>query len=144
MKLSTKCRYGTRAMVEIARRYGQGPVKRREIAKTQDISDSYLENILIALKHGGLIETIRGARGGYVLKVPPGEISLLEVFNALEGPFLPVGCLDSDEICGRLDDCQTRQAWKRLQEAVESVLRKETIQSLLDDEAHNKASNYCI
>ncbi|MFW5722085.1 MAG: RrF2 family transcriptional regulator [Desulfohalobiaceae bacterium] len=144
MKLSTKCRYGTRAMVEIARRYGQGPVKRREIAQTQDISDSYLENILIALKHGGLIETIRGARGGYVLKVPPGEISLLEVFNALEGPFLPVGCLDSDETCGRLDDCQTRQAWKRLQEAVESVLRKETIQSLLDDEAHNKASNYCI
>ncbi len=144
MKLSTKCRYGTRAMVEIAKRHGQGPVKRREIARTQDISDSYLENILIALKHGGLIETIRGARGGYVLKVPPGEISLLEVFNALEGPFLPVGCLDSDETCGRLDDCQTRQVWKRLQEAVQSVLRKETIQSLLDDEARNKASNYCI
>lgn len=144
MKLSTKCRYGARAMVEIARRSGQGPVKRREIAQAQDISDSYLENILIALKHGGLIETIRGARGGYVLKVPPDQISLLEVFNALEGPFLPVGCLDGDDMCGRLDDCQTRQVWKRVQEAVESVLRKETIQSLLDDEAHNKASNYCI
>lgn len=144
MKLSTKCRYGTRAMVEIAKHYGQGPVKRREIAKTQDISDSYLENILIALKHGGLIETIRGARGGYVLKVPPGEISLLEVFNALEGPFIPVGCLDNDEACGRVGDCLTHQVWKRLQEAVESVLRKETIQSLVEGEAENRASNYCI
>ena len=66
MKLSTKCRYGTRAVMEIARCYKESPIKRKDIAKNQNISDSYLENILISLKNAGIIDTIRGANGGYL------------------------------------------------------------------------------
>ncbi len=134
MKLSTGCRYGIRAMLEIARRYGGQPVKRREIVSEQSISLSYLENILLLLKNNNLISSTRGAHGGFSLTRPPDKIDLFEIFMVLEGPLAPVSCLVNPMSCQRVDRCVTRTVWKELQIASEEVLRNITIQDLLDRE----------
>lgn len=136
MKLSTKCRYGARAVLEIAKQYKKTPIKRKDIVKTQDISDSYLENILITLKNTGIIDTIRGANGGYMLMRAPDKITMLEIVNSLEGSLSPVGCLDNPMSCDRIDTCSTRKVWRKLKDAKEEVLRSFTIQMLMDDEKH--------
>ena len=132
MKLSTNCRYGIRALLEIARHYGEPPVKRKEIAHNQAISLSYLENILLTLKNYNLIDSIRGAHGGYILTRAPEEINLFEIFRALEGSLAPVPCLDNPLSCRRFDDCVTRSVWQELKDAKEQVLKKTTIQDLLN------------
>jgi Rrf2 family transcriptional regulator, cysteine metabolism repressor len=142
-KLSTKSRYGTRAIIEIARSYGKAPVKRREIAESQGLSERYLENILITLKNSGLLETMRGAQGGYVLKRPPSEIDLYEIIQVLEGSIVPVECLDGAAACARTATCTTRGVWKELMEAQEKVLRSITLQHLLDRNGVD-APDFCI
>ena len=134
MKLPTSCRYGIRALLEIARHYGDLPVKRKEIAHNQVISSSYLENILLTLKNNNLIDSTRGARGGYILTRPPDEINLLEIFIALEGSSAPVPCLTNPSSCQRFDRCVTRTVWQELKIANEQVLEKTTIQDLLNRE----------
>lgn len=144
MKLSTKCRYGSRAIMEIARTSKNGPVKRKDIVKNQQISDSYLENILIALKNGGVIDTIRGASGGYLLRRPASDITLLEVVNILDGSLSPVECLDNPSICIRSQRCATRVAWGKMKKAKEEVLRSITIKELLDYEKEKYIPDYSI
>ncbi|MCD6532809.1 MAG: Rrf2 family transcriptional regulator [Deltaproteobacteria bacterium] len=134
MKLSTNCRYGIRALLEIARHYGELPVKRKDIAYNQAISLSYLENILLMLKKSNIVDSIRGAHGGYVLTRSPDEINLLDVFRVLEGSLVPVSCLTDSLSCGRFDDCVTRTVWQELKIANEQVLQKTTIQELLNRE----------
>ncbi len=144
MKLSTKCRYGARAIIEIARNNQNGPIKRKDIVKNQQISDSYLENILISLKNGGVIDTIRGAHGGYILHRPASEITLLEVVNVLEGSMAPVECIDNPSVCKRTSVCSTRTAWKKLKLAKEEVLRNITIQDLVESEEESFIPDYSI
>ena len=144
MKLSTKCRYGARAIMEIARSYKQGPIKRKDIVKNQSISDSYLENILISLKTSGIIITLRGASGGYMLRRSPSEVNLLEIVNALEGSLAPVECLDNPSICPRTKTCATRVVWGKLKDAKEEVLRNCTVKELIDNEEKSLGSSYCI
>ncbi len=144
MKLSTKCRYGTRAIMEIAKHYKKDPIKRKEIVKNQNISDSYLENILITLKNSGIIITIRGANGGYLLRRSPSEINLLEIVNALEGSLAPVECLDNAEVCEKTAGCATRVVWGKLRDAKEDVLRNCTVQDLISQEKDMNAPTYCI
>ena len=144
MKLSTKCRYGSRAVMEIARTCKHGPVKRKDIVKNQQISDSYLENILIALKNGGVIDTIRGANGGYLLRRPASNVTLLEIVNILDGTLAPVECLDNPSICSRTARCATRIAWSKMKQAREEVLSGITIQELLDHEKENFIPDYSI
>ncbi len=144
MKLSTKCRYGARAVLEIARNYRDGPIKRRDIVKSQQISDSYLENILITLKNGGVINTIRGANGGYLLCRPPKEITLFEIVTLLEGSLAPVECLDNISVCAKTDKCATRVVWDRLRKAKEDVLKDVTVQDLVDLEDKPAKSDYSI
>ncbi len=144
MKLSTKSRYGARAVVEIALHYLNGPVKRKDIVKNQEISDSYLENILIALKNGGIITTIRGANGGYMLSRPPSELNLFEVVKILEGSLSPVECLDNPSSCKRVNFCSTRVVWKKLKEAKEDVLKNVTIQDLINIEKKMDTPHYSI
>ena len=131
MRLSTKGRYGTRAIIEIAKHYQEGPVKRRDIVETQAIPDSYLENILITLKAAGLVRTIRGAHGGYQITRDPTTIDLLEVIYALEGDIAPVYCLESDT-CERQADCKTRSVWNEMYKAMEQVMRSYTLQDMVD------------
>lgn len=144
MKLSTKCRYGSRAIMEIARSCLHGPVKRKDIVKNQQISDSYLENILISLKNSGIIETIRGANGGYMIRRPASEITLLEIVNSLDGSLSPVECLETPSICKRTEWCATRVAWIKMKEAQEEVLRNINIQELIDNEKQLFVADYSI
>jgi Rrf2 family transcriptional regulator, cysteine metabolism repressor len=144
MKLSTKCRYGTRAMLEIARHYKNGPVKRKDISKNQRISAAYLENILIALKSHGLIRTVRGANGGFALEIPPERISMFQIIQALEGSIVPVDCVDNPGSCDRSASCAARNLWKDMYKAQETVLKKATLRTLLQTEDSLKHADYSI
>lgn len=145
MKLSTKTRYGTRALIEIARNYKKGPTKRKDIAKTQDISEGYLENILSTLKRQGLVSTVRGAEGGFVLEKSPAQITVLDIIVALEGTICPVECLERPEQCDKVPRCLSRIAWQKLYEAQKKTLSEITLQDLLDmEETDADSINYVI
>ena len=134
MKLSSKCRYGIRAVLEIAKNYEQRPTKRKEIAASQDLDDSYLENILIDLKNKNIVAAIRGAKGGFVLKKAPEEITLLDVIQSLHGDLSPAECLNTPSVCNRVENCVTRPIWQRMKIAQEDVLKDVTIKQLLEQE----------
>ena len=143
MKLSTKTRYGTRAIIEIAKNHTIKPTKRKDIVATQGIPDSYLENILISLKNSGIIDTIRGAKGGFIMRREPKDVSLLDIFNALEGSLAPVDCTLHED-CTYTNECITRPIWKELLEAQQAVLSKHTIQALVDKDKQVQHNDYSI
>ncbi len=144
MKLSTKCRYGARAIIEIASGTREEPVKRKTIVENQGIPDSYLKNILISLKDAGVIKAIRGAGGGYILSRPASEITFLEIFRALEGDLALVECLNYPDSCDRVNVCSTRDIWRKMTEAHEGVLGKITVKELSDKDKKSDGFNYCI
>lgn len=144
MKISTRSRYATLAMLEIARNYGAGPVKRREITERQQISPHNLENILISLKSHGLIEAVRGTRGGFLLCKPPEKIPMFDIFAALEGSIVPVPCVDTPEACDKTSFCLARKFWIELHETLANLLKKTTLRSLLDMEASGQQIDYFI
>lgn len=134
MKLSSKARYGTRAIVEIARNYRAGKMTRRkDITEGQGIPTAYLENILMELKNSGMLVTVRGPKGGFMLSKEPSAFTMLEVVEALEGPLCPVDCTTSEGVdCEREDSCNMSSLWKELKEAQEKVLSSVTLQDMLD------------
>ncbi|MFC1671046.1 RrF2 family transcriptional regulator [Spirochaetota bacterium] len=144
MKLSTKCRYGARAIIEIARSSKDKPVKRKTIVDNQQIPDSYLKNILISLKDAGLIKATRGSKGGYVLSRSSSEITFLEVIQALEGSLTLVDCVNEPGVCDRVDSCTTRDVWRKMTEAQEGVLSNITVKELVEKEGKSKNVNYSI
>lgn len=144
MKLSTKARYGLRAITEIAKSYGGAPAKRKDIAEKQGLSDSYLENILIVLKNIRIIETTRGSNGGYVLCRPPSQISVLEIVEALEGPLDLVECVSSAKSCEKSERCSARTVWSEMSELWRKTLSAKTLQDLLDQEYSTQYLDYCI
>jgi Rrf2 family cysteine metabolism transcriptional repressor len=144
MKLSTKCRYGLRAVLEIARKYGKAPAKRKDIAKKEGLSGSYLENILLVLRNHKIVETTRGVNGGYVLSRPPAAISAYEIVNALEGPLSVVDCVDNPHGCDKTGRCATRVLWCELAGAMRDVLTKTSLQELLDKEKKSGSLDYSI
>jgi len=144
MKLSTKCRYGLRAAVEIARQYGKAPVKRKDIARKEGISSSYLENILLVLRNRKIVETARGVNGGYVLCRPPSAVSVLEIVSALEGPLAIVDCVDDPDGCRKAGRCVTRAVWCELAGTIRASLTKITLQELLDREKKTGSLEYSI
>lgn len=144
MKISTKARYGLRAVTEIAKNYGGAPAKRKDIAEKQGLSDSYLENILIVLKNIRIIETTRGSNGGYVLCRPPSEITVLEVVEALEGPLDLVECITSGKNCEKSDRCSARVIWGEMADLLRKNLAGKTLQDLVDMENDSKYPDYSI
>ncbi|MCP4756810.1 MAG: Rrf2 family transcriptional regulator [Proteobacteria bacterium] len=144
MKLSTRCRYGIRAVLEIATNFGKHPTKRRVIAHNQNLDDSYLENILIDLKKNDIVLAIRGAKGGFMLKRSPETISVLDVIESLEGKLSPVECLLTPLVCERVEKCLTRPVWLKLKEAQENVLKNITIRDILDQGTDDSALNFNI
>ena len=124
MKVSAKEQYGLRAMVELARQYGTGPVPLSEVAQAQDISLDYLEQVVPALRHAGLLNSTRGAKGGYELARSPDLISIGQVLRALDGSILPVRCAGDEckEACVRTDDCGARTVWQAVHDQVEHTL----------------------
>jgi Rrf2 family protein len=145
MKLSSRTRYGMRAVLELAMEYGKKPMQIKAIADREDISNKYLEQLIAMLKAAGLVRSIRGPRGGYVLARPPQEISLKDVFLTLEGPMVPAECLEHPEFCPRCTDCATREIWHELQDSIMRVLESYTLHDLVNRSAQSKkAANYNI
>ena len=145
MKLSSRTRYGMRAILELALEYGKAPLQIKTISKREDISNKYLEQLVAMLKASGLVRSMRGPRGGYMLAKSPEEIQLKEVFLALEGPMVSAECLDHPEYCPRSSDCATREIWQELQNAVLGVLESVTLADLVERSIHsNKTNNYHI
>lgn len=134
MKVSTRGRYGLRAMVELARHKGEGAIPLRKIAGTQDISEQYLEQLFSNLRKANLVQSVRGAKGGYLLSDSPENISVKEIITALEGPIAPVECvLESKDGCEYEDDCVTKILWEKLKSCIDDMLESITLKDLLDE-----------
>lgn len=132
IRLSTKGRYGTRLMLELALQYGKGSVLLKDIAKRQEISEGYLEHLLPLLKAAGLINSSRGAHGGYTLAKAPSQITLKEIVQALEGSLSPVECVDAPTVCQRVRSCVTRDIWKKLGEKMSETLVSVTLKDMVE------------
>lgn len=131
MKISTKGRYGLRAMIDLAIFSSQHPVSIKDIAKRQDISVLYLEQIFALLKKHSLVLSRRGVKGGYLLAKEAKDINLKEVIEAVEGPIQVVPCLGEDQTCGQAALCPTVFLWKRINQSVERVLEAYTLEDMV-------------
>jgi len=132
MKLSTKGRYGTRALLELALHYSEGPIPLKDIARSQQISLQYLEHIITPLVTSGIIRSTPGIRGGVWLAKPPHEIKLSEVIGFLEGSIAPVECVNDPKYCSRSELCVTRDIWSELEKVMNGVLESTTLQDLVE------------
>ena len=132
MKLSTKGRYGVRALLDVAIHQDESPVQLKDIAERQQISLNYLEHLIAPLVAAGLLKSARGARGGVSLARPARDIRLLDVVQALEGSLAPVRCVDEPGRCSRAEACVTRDVWAEVKDAVESVLGSVTLADLVE------------
>lgn len=131
MRLSTRTRYGCRALVELAAVYPERPITLQRMADSQHLSVKYLGNIMTALKLAGLVRPVRGARGGYCLAKSPAALSLREVYEALEGSPAPVDCVDDPHSCPLEATCPTRETWVEMKNALVGVLERTTLQHLV-------------
>ncbi|MGA3094400.1 MAG: Rrf2 family transcriptional regulator [Dehalococcoidales bacterium] len=131
MKLSTKGRYGTRALLEMARHYGEGPMLLKDIAERQQISLQYLEHLIGPLVGAGLVKTTRGFKGGVWLARPPADIKLSEMMQLLEGDITLVECLNNPGTCTRSRTCATRDVWDEMKRAMYGVLDSTTLEDLV-------------
>lgn len=134
LRLSTRGQYGVRAMFEIARGYPDNPVTIREISERQDVSGPYLEQILNKLRRAGLIKSVKGPGGGYLLAQQPGEVSIASILKELEGPVAITSCLNPEEGCSRVEGCVTHLLWKSLGAKIEAFLETITLNDLLEKE----------
>lgn len=134
LRLSTKGQYGVRAMFEIAKGYPERPVTIREISERQEVSAPYLEQILNKLRKAGLIKSVKGPGGGYVLSKEPEHISIGAILNELEGPVALTSCLAPGEGCTRVDGCVTHLLWKALGAKIEAFLETITLKDLIEKE----------
>lgn len=130
MKLSTKTRYGMRFMVDLASHWGEDPATLKDVAKRQDLSKKYLEQIVALLSAHGLVRATRGFSGGYRLARDPSEITAADVMRATEGSLSLVDCSSDPESCSRHKDCPTRQLWKDLTDLTETYLSGITLKDL--------------
>jgi Rrf2 family transcriptional regulator, cysteine metabolism repressor len=123
MKISTKGRYGLTIMIELAKKYGEGPISLKSIAQTNDLSEHYLEQLVAPLRNAGLVKSVRGAYGGYILSSEPSTISAGDIIRVLEGPISIVEGIEDEEPA-------KRELWTRIRDAVKDVLDNTTIEDL--------------
>ncbi|AQT84024.1 HTH-type transcriptional regulator CymR [Paenibacillus larvae subsp. larvae] len=135
MKISTKGRYGLTIMMELAARYGEGPTSLKSIAEKHQLSEHYLEQLVAPLRNAGLVKSIRGAYGGYILSRPAEQITTGQIIRVLEGPISPV---DFEEE----DDPAKRDLWIRIRDSIAQVLDSTTLASLISYEDEGKIDNY--
>lgn len=131
MKLSTRSRYGTRLILDMARNYDTGPIQIGQIAKRQNIPVKYLEQIIIPLKKANYVKSFRGYKGGHVLAKPPEEITVGEIVAVLEGGLKLTRCGTNPELCERSATCVTRFIWKEATEAIHERLNAITFRDLI-------------
>ena len=140
MRLSTRMRYGTRALVDLALSEDRAPVTTAEIAERQEISPKYLEQLLTTLRNAGLVRSMRGAQGGHTLARRPEDISLREIYQHLEGPDCLVDCSADPRECHRSDRCPTREVWTRMYTACMEVLEATSLRDLVEEAKEKRES----
>ena len=135
MKLSTKVRYGLRALIDLAQYSGEAPVSITSISARQELSERYLEQLMSMLKKAGLVKSIRGAGGGYVLAKDMAEISVGDVLRALEGSLEPVECagLEPDGGCKAADYCVTKYVWQRINDSISRTVDEIRLDQLVEE-----------
>lgn len=138
MKISTKGRYALRLMVDIAQHVDDGPVSLRDAARRQQLSDKYLEQIVTPLARAGLVRSVRGAGGGYLLTRKPEAYSVGDILRPLEGDLAPVECATDGAWCARSGDCLTVGLWQEIHRAVSAVVDGTTLADLLAKQAGRK------
>jgi Rrf2 family transcriptional regulator, cysteine metabolism repressor len=146
MLLSTKGDYGVRAMIDLAKHEGSGPVQRSEIARRRQIPESYLDHLLAQLRRGGFIRSVRGPGGGHLLAKPADEICLLHVLETLEGSLAPLACLDNAEP-GQEAICGQEWVWQEIYDNMRNTLARVSVADLVQHERiheHDAAINYAI
>jgi Rrf2 family protein len=131
MKLSTRGRYGVRLMQDLALRYGEGPILLKDIAQRQEISEKYLWQIINPLKTAGLVNSLRGAHGGYILGKAPEAISLKEILQVLEGSLCLVECVDNPSLCERAPSCISRDIWEEASKNMQQTLEDTTLAAMV-------------
>ena len=144
MKLSTKGRYGSRALLDIALHHQEEPVPLKDIARRQQISLPYLEHLIAPLISGGMIRSVRGIGGGVSLAKPTDEIKLSEVIGLLEGSMALVNCVDDPSSCDRSEFCVTHDIWDEMKKAVDNVLNSTTLQDLMERQKGKEQPMYYI
>lgn len=144
MKISTKGRYALRLMLDIAMHDDGHPVRIRDVAQRQEISDKYLEQIVSVLNKAGYVRSVRGPQGGYRLVKKPEEYTAGMILRLTEGSLAPVSCLEfEDNDCSRQDDCVTLELWRRLDTAIKGVVDQVTLADLMEWQSQ-KGSSYSI
>ncbi len=133
MKISTKGRYGLTIMIELAKRFGEGPISLKTIAQTHDLSEHYLEQLISPLRNAGLVKSVRGAYGGYILANEPANITSGDIISVLEGPISPVEGIEDEEPA-------KRELWIRIRDAVKEVLDSTTLEDLANHSDDDQAS----
>lgn len=131
MKLSTRSRYGTRMMLDMAQHYDEGPVQIGDIAKRQDISAKYLEQLIIPLKKANYVKSVRGPKGGHMLAKPPEKITVGEIVELLEGEINLTHCIENPDICNRSEICLTRGIWETATRAMCQNLNSITLSDVI-------------
>ena len=144
MKLTTKTRYSLRILVQLASRFDKAPVKGKDISAKQNISEPYLEQIMITLKSVGLVRTVRGCNGGYVLNKPPEDISVLDIIETFEGKIELSDCLESSSNCEMFPHCPTKDIWKHLSDILKDEAKQITLQIIVDNMNESNIQEYVI
>lgn len=145
MKISTKGRYAVRFLVDLAEHKDEGFVALKDVAKRQDISKKYLEQIVPLLNKSGILKANRGYQGGYMLAVKPGELTVRRILEITEGSIAPVSCLDFEPIqCERAEECSTLYIWEGLYKVITDYLDGITVQDIVDKDAAGDGYNYMI
>ena len=144
MKISTKGRYALRLMMDLAENNNGSPISLQDVAKRQDISDKYLEQFRSILNKAGYVRSVRGAQGGYMLKMEPQNYTVGMILRQTEGSLAPVACIEDDEIvCDRQQQCVTSIVYKKINDAISGVVDNITLQDLVDWQ-NEKNGNYVI
>lgn len=132
MKLSTRTRYGLRMLIDLAIHFNKGPLQISEISRLENISEKYLGQISIIMKNNGIIDSTRGAQGGFTLTKDPSVINLKEIVEILEGDLSIVNCTADAQDCERSAKCITRHIWEEVSNALKNTLAKYTLQDLVN------------
>lgn len=134
MKLSTKGRYGLKAMFQLAISQSDGPIPLKQIAEKQSLSENYLEQLFSTLKKDGLLNSVRGSQGGYLLARPPEEITVGEILRSLEGELSPSDCIvEGEGDCERETICVTKNVWIKIKKSIDDVVDSITLKDMMDD-----------
>lgn len=147
MKFSSRAIYGIRAMLALGRLHGKGPTFLKDIAEAEGLPGTYLEQLMVPLRKGGIVQAVRGARGGYSLARIPSEISVLAILEALEGPLVLSDCPSGSSCCGHPEACVLRDLWSEGSQALGAIYGGVSLADLVArhrDRETNGASNYAI